>query len=158
MFKRYLIQDTESSMHTDMACNPSTSLISVLLQVPWSTRSCMIRSKFHTWLSILSFNPFLVGLGNSLNSCSIAFPVSHISTLGTSVCCCELVSLLRDNTLLSPWFNLDRLWSASQSTCVASSSTSSGASSVTFSSSEAGTVIMGGSVPLQGEDTQLLIS
>ena len=118
----------------------------------------MIWSKFHTWFSSRSFNPFLVGLGNSLNSCSIAFPVSHISTLGTSVCCCELVSLLRDNTLLSPSFNLDRLWTASRSTCVASSPTSSGASSVTSSSSEAGTVIMGGSVSLQGEDTQFLIS
>ena len=134
---------------TDIFFSPSISFISLLFQVCWLIRSCMIRSGSNTWLDSLSLISFLLDSGYSLYSRSQVLPVSHTSIRGTTGDWWEPVSSReRDRMLLISLLSSAKLTMTSRRICgtssiSSSSSLSSTTSSATFSSSEAGTVTMG---------------
>ena len=85
---------------TDILFSPSISSISLLFQVCWLIRSCMIRSRSNTWLDSLTLISFLLDSGYSLYSRSQALPVSHTSIWGTTGDWWEPVSPGEGNRML----------------------------------------------------------
>ena len=70
---------------TNILVSPSIRSLSLLFQVCWSTRYCMIRSISTTWLNNLVLISSLLESGCSLYSRSQALPVFHTSSyLGRS--------------------------------------------------------------------------
>ena len=93
--------------------SPSISSLSLLFQVCWLIRLCMIRRRSTAWLNNLSLSSFLLEPGYSLYSRSQALPVSHTSIRGTTGGCWEPVppeagdrrfqTSLLSSSILSGW-------------------------------------------------------
>ena len=128
---------------------PSISSLSLLFQVCWLTRSCMIWSSSTTWLNNLLLISSLLESGCSLYSRSQALPVSHTLIRGTTGGCWEpsppvvgrrrsLTSLQKSSKLFRTFCSVSNI-----SSSTSPSSSSSTSSSAASSSSEAGVVTMG---------------